>query len=570
MEQMVKIRAAAFILAAFLLMPELAPAQSIVNTVHNLSVSGPGSIKASSESEICVFCHTPHTTSPRQPLWNRPDPGFTYTLYNSSTAQAAPGQPTGASLLCLSCHDGTIALGNVLNRSIPISFAGGVTTLPAGPTNLGTDISDDHPVSFIYNSALAAADGELADPTALTGPVRLENRQLECTSCHDPHKNIYSDFLVASNQYSDLCVYCHQKNYWETSSHKLSLSSWNGAGVDPWFHTAFTTVSENGCENCHDPHTAGGHPRLMNFSVEESNCLECHNGNVAAQNVEIQLSKPYIHNVYLYSGVHDPEENNIVQNRHVECEDCHNPHAARNSAAVAPNANGFIEGVKGVNAAGNSVDPIQYEYEVCFRCHADSPDKPGSPTSRQIQQDNVRLEFDLANPSYHPVEGPGKNTSCPSLISPLTESSVIYCTACHASDESSGPAGPHGSVYPHIMKFEYETADNTPESYQNYRLCYECHDRNTILNSSGAFGRRVHQYHIVQQNTPCNVCHDPHGISSSQGNATNNTHLVNFDVSVVSADPATGRLEFVDQGNFRGSCYLRCHEKNHSPEFYMN
>ena len=97
-----------------------AHSQSIVNSLHNLSVTGPGTIRATSEQEICVFCHTPHSTSPNRPLWNRSDPGVFYALYNSTTIQAAPGQPSGSSLLCLSCHDGTIALGNVLSRSADI------------------------------------------------------------------------------------------------------------------------------------------------------------------------------------------------------------------------------------------------------------------------------------------------------------------------------------------------------------------------------------------------------------------------------------------------------------------
>src|ERR1035437_7603313 len=80
--------------------------QSIVNTKHNLSVTGPGTIKATAESEICLFCHTAHNSKPLSPLWNRNDPGSTYTLYGSSTMKALPGQPSGSSILCLSCHDG--------------------------------------------------------------------------------------------------------------------------------------------------------------------------------------------------------------------------------------------------------------------------------------------------------------------------------------------------------------------------------------------------------------------------------------------------------------------------------
>jgi len=69
-------------------MPMLTVSQTIVTTRHNLSVSGPGNIKATSESEICIFCHAPHNARPDKPLWNRVDPGLTYTLYTSSTTQA--------------------------------------------------------------------------------------------------------------------------------------------------------------------------------------------------------------------------------------------------------------------------------------------------------------------------------------------------------------------------------------------------------------------------------------------------------------------------------------------------
>ena len=145
----------------------------VKDTKHNLSTSGAGNIKASQESEICIFCHTPHNSKPNSPLWNRSQPGQSYTPYSSSTVQASPGQPTGASLLCLSCHDGTIALGKVLSRQSNITMQGGVTTMPSGTGRLGTDLSDDHPISFNYSSALQS-NGELVQPGSLTGAVKLD------------------------------------------------------------------------------------------------------------------------------------------------------------------------------------------------------------------------------------------------------------------------------------------------------------------------------------------------------------------------------------------------------------
>ena len=124
-----------------------------------MSISGPGTVKATLEDEVCKFCHTPHNTNPIAPLWNRNSAGTTYTLYNSSTKKAVMGQPDGSSILCLSCHDGTIALGQIVNPNSTISFASGITNMPSGKTNLTTDLSDDHPISFTYDASLAVSNG---------------------------------------------------------------------------------------------------------------------------------------------------------------------------------------------------------------------------------------------------------------------------------------------------------------------------------------------------------------------------------------------------------------------------
>jgi len=542
-----------------LLFTPWAGSQSIVNSVHNLSVTGPGDVKASTEPEICVFCHTPHNTRPSSPLWNKHDPGYTYTLYHSSTIQAVPGQPDGASILCLSCHDGTTALGNVISRTGDIEFADGITSMPAGHANLSTDLADDHPVSFDYTTGLAAADGQLKDPTAIVPPVVLDNGRMQCTSCHDPHRNLTNDFLRVTNRYSELCFSCHERDYWTFSIHSTSTATWNGNGNDPWPHTSYPNVAENACENCHDPHGAGNKRRLMNTLDEEGNCLPCHNGNVASTNLVAQLGKPYLHNVYGYNLEHDAGEDAQALSMHVECEDCHNPHAVNNTSAVAPAANGFLTGARGVNQSGNPVVPLQYAYELCYRCHADSPSKPASLTTRLVVQNNVRLEFDPAYPSHHAVNSPGTNPNVPSLIPPLTESSVIYCTDCHASDGSGSPAGPHGSIFPALLKFRYLTADYTVESASAYELCYSCHNRNSIL---GDESFDDHDKHIRDLQTPCNACHDPHGISHTQGNSTNNAHLINFDVNIVSPH-FNGAFRYESTGLFTGRCYLNCHGQNH-------
>jgi predicted CXXCH cytochrome family protein len=197
-----------------------------------LSASGPARIRASSEQEICIFCHTPHNASPIQPVWNRNMPVSAYTVYASNSLDAVVGQPTGSSKLCLSCHDGAIAVGSVLSRSQPIEMASGITTLPPGASNLGTDLSDDHPISFRYDSALAVRDPKIKQPSLLPAPVKLDARgEMQCTSCHDAHDNRNGKFLVMDNTQSQLCRSCHQ--------------------------TGTTSIAEHlECASCHKQHTA--------------------------------------------------------------------------------------------------------------------------------------------------------------------------------------------------------------------------------------------------------------------------------------------------------------------------
>lgn len=209
----------------------------IVGSKHDLSMNSVNGIadKSTNEGQVCIFCHTPHGATSQGPLWNRDASTATYTPYWSGSlnatvavpdATAGTGLATGSSPdLCLSCHDGTVALNALVNQSAngtdPVMGTGHEVTndkLTEGRVaNLTTDLSNDHPVNFYYNETLVSADGGLytADSTKqVTTGIPLFNGKMQCSSCHNVHEPGSGEtypFLRASSKGSQLCLKCHVK-----------------------------------------------------------------------------------------------------------------------------------------------------------------------------------------------------------------------------------------------------------------------------------------------------------------------------------------------------------------------
>jgi predicted CXXCH cytochrome family protein len=183
----------------------------IANSAHDFTNA---SWNASSGGEICKVCHIPHggVLAEGAPLWSRQMPTGPYTVYSSPTLNSTTvGQPSGSSKLCLSCHDNSIALGGT-------TFISSVGN-PVGYANVGTDLSNDHPISFNYDPALVSLDPGLKPITSPSGigsgtieSTMLFNGKMECASCHDVHNSAnIAHLLVKSNVGSELCLTCHIK-----------------------------------------------------------------------------------------------------------------------------------------------------------------------------------------------------------------------------------------------------------------------------------------------------------------------------------------------------------------------
>jgi len=211
----------------------------VANGLHNLSGSAPAAGGyATDESEICVFCHTPHGAAGTGPLWNKPNAAGPFTHYTTDTPDLVdPNRVlSDQSKLCMSCHDGITSVNTVINlpnsRTLPIE-----TNMSGSPDNpmipgwgavnpvLDTDLSNDHPISFSYdnvlthytNNSLTGLDtvaNAIAEGVRFFGPSNF----VECSTCHDPHVDYtasgdvaYTPFLITPNAGSNLCLACHTK-----------------------------------------------------------------------------------------------------------------------------------------------------------------------------------------------------------------------------------------------------------------------------------------------------------------------------------------------------------------------
>ena len=408
-------------------------------------------------------------------------------------------------------------------------------------------------------------------------------------------------------------------------------------GIDP-VHGPYTMTTDS-CATCHRTHTAAGRYLSVRDGAVSALCFLCHDGLGATSNVKAQYAtgpandpaqRQYFTHDALAVTNHEAiamDEFGGRSNRHSECTDCHNPHKASSTSATQ-GATGWTvsgritqnSGVQVTNGAAGQAPAYTFldgdttsatlEYQLCFKCHSGYTTLPSNtgfqPTQYALDKG---IEFNPANPSYHPVEAIGKNNTgamgvslggtSPYKLWNFATGSTIRCTHCHASSSvTSGGAKPlagadlppHTSANRGILIANYQdrvlkssTAGYAPS---DFALCLLCHAEEPFLNqSSAATNFEDHEKHMrgiagkgntsQDINTPgagggnatCAECHFrihstsfPAGTQSLAG-----SRLVSFSPNVTGV--GTGKPTFTKSAN-GGSCTLTCHGKQHTPKSY--
>ena len=582
---------------------------------HDMTPTGASSIRGN-VNNACLYCHAPHgaSTSPT-PLWNQQLSMQSYTMYGSSTYHQTGVQPPlgSPSKLCLSCHDGTVAPGQTLAFG-QLAMRGSMKL----QNKLSADLSGSHPFSLkkpltdapdLFN-LLSATPAQTKDPA-----VQMVNDNIECTTCHNVHfqgiDKVVRSFLVRDSSNGALCLACHDPSRvvggqtnrlagWATSIHATSAA---GASNNPYVG-GYASVGQNSCNSCHMPHNAFGPARLLR-GPDEQDCVNCHAGTntqPATLNVFAEFSKTG-HPFPAGNNKHDPAEGVLLNNnRHATCVDCHDAHASQETSVFGPppQLRPAQTNSVGVSAADGVTPMTPYavnQFENCLRCHGNSLGKVADsrygyqPTRLAGTADplNVRLQLDAGNKSSHPVTHDRLSLlTQPSLRATMLKldgvtpgrsmGTRIFCTDCHNADDArevggSGPNGPHGSKWTHILERRYELAQApapgdlitnlfpTPDLTANgpFGMCQKCHDLNVVVSNASTFD---HVRHVQKDGFSCSVCHAPHGVDSSNANLSGH-RLVNFDTNVVA--PFKGVIAFSQPAQ---TCTLSCHNHNHNGTGY--
>ena len=592
--------------------------------MHNLSPASGASVY-SQGSLGCTFCHAPHSgLGGVTPLWNQTLSKATYTPYSSTTyVEQGSTQPTlgVTSSLCLSCHDGTVAVGqSAAYGSLPVT--GSMNSIDS----FGMNLSGSHPFSLVLPMkdasnlvASLVSQGKTADPT---GAVALIKGNIECTSCHSPHvqgiDKISQKFLVRDSSSGQMCLACHDPNRvmqgqpnplagWTNSIHQTATNQpAANANVGP-----YSTVALNACVSCHMDHDATAPQRLLrpatpaapSLDPATQDCVTCHNGGTllapAAPNVMGEMAK-VSHPLPAGTNFHDAAETAVLNNnRHATCVDCHSPHGSNQvvTFAAAPTIRPSQANVTGISANDGTtvLIPAVNQYENCLRCHGTSIGKQrlliyGYAPARLVSAPdplNVIPEFSATSTSSHPVTHSSMSPlSQPSLLTNMLNQNgtagrlmgvQIFCTDCHNSDDNrefggTGPNGPHGSVNSHILEHNYQFSQaaapgglvtNTfpnPDLSLNgpYGMCAKCHNLSNVVGNASFL---KHSNHISQDGFSCSVCHTAHGMGSISPNVSGE-RLVNFDANVVGQNNGVP----ISYNRTSNTCVLTCHQTAHNAD----
>jgi hypothetical protein len=431
--------------------------QGYASGTHGVSTGG----------KTCDSCHGAGSAARLDKMVN--DTTTYHHVLDAATPYQAPNGGTypvdESAMSCVSCHTDHDAFNSNPGANLRTSISG------ASATTTNTDFIGGNGASGNYDDGI-------------------------CLSCHYASKTKSTTGQLATGSGMSTVTPAISALDYNNSSHNYEYSAQ---------YTKNSSAFRANCSKCHDDETDltktfqnGTYKIATHFSAEsriakalgvtltsanseENLCYGCHSGGLVAgtdaygaanmsaksRGIQLEFAKAYTHNVATYAGIHRSDEYNAAPSsvapatttgwwgtsnakRHVECEDCHDPHAAANArtplgasnvraANTAVPVSGAEKSVWGVDitgsasglwaATGTTGTPVQptynkiaasaYEWQLCLKCHSryawgntpvtgESANLGGLASTTATMTD-VGRDFSTTMYAYHPLFKAGRN-----------------------------------------------------------------------------------------------------------------------------------------------------------------
>lgn len=497
--------------------------------------SGDALTGTNAASRNCLMCHVDHNIFSNKINSANPNGANSRAYVLRTSIATAPTTTTGFANsdyatgggICISCHQ------NALTKSgTNVKTESGSTTTPV-----------------VTDADFSTAAHNYDVPVTMTSGGTF---QADCSKCHDAQDGETASFQSGSNK----------AGVHNSALRRLEASLGITTPADP--------LGANFCFRCHSTTTdtnPGGGPAKVTAGKDYYGVATM---SGVSEVIFTTFQKTYAHPVSTTSGLHHPGDGSAYNdgtlsgaNRHVACEDCHNPHAA--TAAVP------LKGATGVTMTNPTTDfavptsanyahaqdasvtvtqpdgttGINLDYKVCLKCHSDWAYGTTPPTSPSggFTETNMAQEFNVNNWSYHYVEGdltasvlPASGTGCNSYgpaianntprtagssygnfnstwisdmeptLANLTDaqrrSSKLRCGSCHGPDGADGGVSVPEGPHGSANAFILKVPSGSPYTTWNSSVSYR--------NNSGSIW--------------CFNCHDPSFTNTGYGRGTQNLH----------------------------------------------
>ena len=548
-----------------------------------------------SDSNLCLSCHDGTVA-----------PGNT-AVFGQVTMTGSMNAPDVLGSNLVSSHPFSLILPLVDAANLVATLASNGTT--ADPTGAVKLINGNIECTSCHDPHVQARD-----TVAQNFLVKDSSKGSMCLACHDPNRVMQGQINPLSGWYQSVhatatdavsglpyptldqnaCISCHTNH--------------NAPGAEWLLHGAGDQV----CLDCHS--TSGTSSGLAGATAMNRSA----NGNAVPSVVAGGLLKARLNIAAEYEKIGHPiSSGNTTSSMQMKlmsknqtvvpnnpglsgCIDCHDPHAVQTTtgSTPAPGIRASQRSVMGISEKDGMtvVRPAQNQFETCLVCHGTNANRLPSGTKYGYMPTrvggagdprNLIPQFSVSAASSHPVFHPRTSGQAqPSLLSNMWNldgttkgravGAQIFCTDCHNSDDNrefggTGPNGPHGSKWTHILerRYEFSQAPIPGQPVTNlfpspdlsasgpYALCGKCHNLSNVLQNA-SFAK--HASHI-NAGFSCSTCHTAHGTGPNTANPSGQ-RLVSFDINVVA--PNGGVPIAYNQGG--GTCTLTCHNMAHNPD----